>query len=258
MFHIKFDHQSVVGHVRATNEDAYAVMHGNEYSGPLAVVCDGMGGAAGGQIASRIACETFYDFSAYRVGIKPFNAGSNRKRLERMIHMANVKVRDFTQHHPQYKGMGTTVSALLFLEDKIVVAHVGDSRIYRWRSGSLMRLTEDQTLRDYLLTTGRISPEEAIGHPSGNVLLQAVGPTPNLHRVQSLVDELVDGDRFLMCSDGLSDLVSDNEIEEILEAQPFGQVCGDLVRMAMDRGGIDNVTVITAAVEAVALQRQAA
>jgi protein phosphatase len=258
MFHVNFDHLSVVGHVRDNNEDSFAVIHGNENSGNLAVLCDGMGGAAGGEIASRIACETFYDYPTYRVGIKPFSAGSNRKRLERMIHMANIKVRDFTRTHPRYKGMGTTVSALLILEDKIVIAHVGDSRIYRLREGKMTCLTEDQTLRHYLLSTGRISPAEAVGHPSGHVLMQAVGPTPRLRRIHSLVDELAAGDVFLMCSDGLSDLVPDPEIEAAILTQPIEQICRELVDMALQRGGTDNVTVITAHVQNAVGQRRAA
>ncbi len=258
MFNINFDHQSVTGLVRDTNEDTYAVIHGDEYSGALAVVCDGMGGVAGGEIASHIVCETFFDFPVYRNGIKPFNAGTNRKRLERMIQMANVKVRDFSRDHPQYKGMGTTVSALLFLEDKIVVAHVGDSRIYRLREGRLTRLTDDQTLRDYLVQNGKLSPEEAIGHPSGHVLMQAVGALPRLRRIQSGVDDLNGGDLFLICSDGLSDLVRDHEIRDILLSKPFGQVCANLVQLALQRGGTDNVTVVSAEVKDAALQRQAA
>ena len=258
MFHVKFDHQSVTGHVRDINEDAYAVMHGNDASGSLAVVCDGMGGVAGGEIASRIVCETFYDFPIYRDGIKPFNAGSNRHRLERLIHVSNEKIRDFVRHHPRYKGMGTTVSTLLFLEDKIVVAHVGDSRIYRLRDGELTLLTRDQTLRDHLLQTGKITPDDAMGHPSGHILLQAVGASAQLSRIQSRVDDLAAGDLFLVCSDGLSDFVRDAEIRDILSTRSFAQVCDDLVQLALQRGGHDNITVITAAVADAAIQRQAA
>lgn len=258
MFNIRFDHQSVIGHVRDINEDTYAVLHGNETSGSLAVVCDGMGGAAGGEIASRIVCETFYDFPVFCDGIKPFNAGSNRKRLERLIQVANDKIRDFVRHHPRYNGMGTTVSVLLLLEDKIVVAHVGDSRIYRLRNGKLSRLTKDQTLRDHLLQTGRISPSEAFGHPSRNILMQAVGASDHLGCIQSQVDDLAGGDVFLICSDGLSDLVRDDQIQETLLTQSFDQVCGDLVQLALVRGGTDNVTVIAAEVTETATRRQAA
>jgi protein phosphatase len=258
MYSVKFDHQSVIGHVRDINEDTYAIMHGDEASGPLAVVCDGMGGVAGGEIASRIVCETFYDFPAYRDGIKPFTAGSNRRRLERMIQVANSKIRDFVRHHPRFNGMGTTVSALLFLEDKIVFAHVGDSRIYRLRDGQLTLLTRDQTLRDYLLHTGRLSADEAYGHPSGHVLMQAVGASVQLKKIQSMVDELAGGDLYLLCSDGLSDLVRDGEIRETLLSRPFEEVCGDLVRLALGRGGNDNITVITADVQDASLRRRAA
>jgi PPM family protein phosphatase len=258
MFNIKFDHQSVIGHVRDINEDTYAVLHGNEISGSLAVVCDGMGGVVGGEIASRIVCETFYDFPSYGDGIKPFNAGSNRKRLERLIRVANEKIRDFVRHHPRYKGMGTTVSALLFLEDKIVVAHVGDSRIYRLRGGQLMRLTKDQTLLDHLIQSGKIAPDGAQGHPSGHILMQAVGASTHLHHIQSQVDDLAGGDLFLICSDGLSDLVQDNEIQETLLTKSFEQVCGDLVRLALRRGGNDNVTIIAAEVTDAVMRRQAA
>ena len=159
-----------------------------------------------------------------------------------MIRVANHKIRDFVRHHPRYKGMGTTVSALLFLEDKIVIAHVGDSRIYRLRGGKLMRLTKDQTLLDHLMQTGKISSDEAFGHPSGHILMQAVGASAHLRRIQSQVDDLAGGDVFLICSDGLSDLVRDDEIQEALLTGAFDQVCGDLVRLALQRGGSDNIT----------------
>jgi len=258
MFDIKFDHQSVIGHVREINEDTYAVLHGNETCGSLAVVCDGMGGVVGGEIASRIVCETFYDLPLYCDGIKPYNAGSNRKRLERLIRVANDKIHDFVRHHPRYKGMGTTVSALLFLDDKIVVAHVGDSRIYRLRDGKLTRLTKDQTLRDHLLRSGKISPDQAFGHPSGHVLMQAVGASTHLNRIQSQVEDLAAGDVFLICSDGLSDLVHDDEIKDVFLTKPFTQVCGDLVGCALQKGGSDNITVIAAEVTDAAMQRKAA
>ena len=258
MYTVKFDHKSVIGHVRDLNEDAYAIVPGNDASGALAVICDGMGGVDGGEIASRIVCETFYDYPVYRDGIKPFNAGINRRRLERLIQVANLKVRHFAQHHPRYRGMGTTVSALLFLEDKIVLAHVGDSRIYRLRDGQLVLLTRDQTLRDYLLHSGRLAPDEACGHPSGHVLMQAVGVSGELSGIQSMVDELAGGDRYLLCSDGLSDFVRDDEIRAMLQSGPFGQVCGDLVNLALERGGRDNITVIAADVAEAASQRQAA
>jgi protein phosphatase len=154
--------------------------------------------------------------------------------------------------------MGTTVSTLLFLEDKIVVAHVGDSRIYRLRDGELTLLTRDQTLRDHLLETGKITPDDAIGHPSGHILLQAVGALAQLGRIQSRVDDLAAGDLFLICSDGLSDFVRDWEIQDILSTGPFAQVCDDLVQLALQRGGHDNITVITAAVADAAIQRRAA
>lgn len=258
MYTVKFDHQSVIGHVRKINEDAYAIVPGHQASGALAVICDGMGGVEGGEIASRIVCETFYDYPLYRDGIKPFNAGANRRRLERLIQVANTKVRHFAQHHPRYRGMGTTVSALLFLEDKIALAHVGDSRIYRLRNGRLVRLTRDQTLRDYLLHSGLLAPGDAQGHPSGHVLLQAVGAAGRLTGIQSMVDDLMGGDRYLLCSDGLSDLVPDDEIQSILLSKSFSQVCSDLVRLALSRGGTDNVTVIAADVAEAVAQRKAA
>ena len=258
MLDIKFDHQSVTGYVREINEDSFAVMRGSNHWGALAVVCDGMGGAAGGEIASRIGCETFYDLPIYRDGIKPFNAGSNRKRLERLIQLANTNIRQFAHQHPKYEGMGTTVSALLFLEDKIVVAHVGDSRIYRLRDGKLKRLTKDQTLLEHLVTTGQLAPEKAFGHPSGHILMKAVGATPQLNGIHTLVDDLVAGDLFLTCSDGLSDLVRDEEIQEVLAKNPFNCICENLVGMALARGGRDNITVIAAAVADMAQRYHAA
>lgn len=258
MFSVRFDHQSVIGHVRDQNEDSYAVLYGDDASGSLAVVCDGMGGVAGGEIASRIVCETFYGYPLYREGVKPFNAGTNRRRLERLIQIAHHKVYAFAQDHPRYQGMGTTVSALLFLEDILVFAHVGDSRIYRLRDGRLTQLTKDHTLRDHLLRSGAISRADACGHPSGHVLLQAVGTAPRLNGIQSMVDELAEGDRYLVCSDGLSDVVYDSEIQECMRSEPFDDLCDVLVGRALGLGGVDNITVIAAEVEAAAAQRQAA
>jgi protein phosphatase len=258
MYAVSFDHRSVIGPVRDLNEDTFTVLHGDHASGSLAVVCDGMGGEAGGEIASRIVCETFFDYPRYREGIKSFHAGANRRRLERLIQVANRKVLAFVQDHPRYRGMGTTVSALVFLEDKIVLAHVGDSRIYRLRDGHLRLLTMDETLRAHLLQRGVLSPQQAAGHPSGHVLLQAVGASPRLKHIQSRVEDLADGDRYLVCSDGLSDLVHDAEIRDLLESRPFSAACDRLVDMALARGGRDNITVIAAAVQAIAEHRRAA
>jgi protein phosphatase len=258
MHTITFNQKSATGYVRFSNEDSHAVIHATRQSGALAVVCDGMGGAAGGEIASRIACETFYAYPRFKDGRAPTSLLRNRRRLTRLIGLANEKICDFAKDHPRYRGMGTTVSALLFLEGHALIAHVGDSRVYRLRDGRLELLTRDQTLLDFLLRSGRLRTAEAWGHPSGNVLMQAVGVKDRLQNIFTRSETYRPGDLYVLCSDGLSDLVPENDLEALAVQDHPATLCDRLVAEALRRGGNDNVTVITARVQAAGEERRAA
>ncbi len=248
MVNITFNQMSATGHVRLHNEDSHAVIHPTRRSGALAVVCDGMGGAAGGEIASKIACETFYAYPRFAEGITARSLMRNRRRLKRLIHLANETIFAFASDHPRYRGMGTTVSALLFLEDHAVIAHVGDSRVYRLRDGRLQMLTRDQTLVDYLRRAGRLRRSEVAGHPGGNVLMQAVGVKNRLDHIFTHIESYRRGDLYILCSDGLSDLVPEEELRIMAMKPHIDTLCGRFVAEALHPGGKDNITVITATV----------
>lgn len=258
MEEVFFNQKSVTGYVRFRNEDSHAVIHATRHSGALAVVCDGMGGAIGGEIASKIACETFYTYPRFEDGVTRSSLRQNERRLKRLVRLANVSICDFAAAHPRYRGMGTTVSALLFLEGHAVIAHVGDSRVYRLRDGNLEMLTRDQTLLDFLIRSGRLSRSEAFGHPSGNVLLQAVGVKARLDHIDTHVEPYRSGDLYILCSDGLSDLVPNSDLKAFALHENTESLCDRLVDEALQRGGQDNITVITAAVRADEENRQAA
>jgi protein phosphatase len=258
MEHIVFNQKTAAGYVRFRNEDSHAVVHATDHSGALAVVCDGMGGAVGGEIASRIACETFYAYPQFAEGTGAASLLRNERRLRRLIGLANEKICDFTAEHPRYRGMGTTVAVLLFLEGHAVIAHVGDSRIYRLRTGRLDLLTHDQTLSELLVRAGRLTADQAFGHPGGNVLMQAVGVKPRLRKIESHAQACRPGDVYIVCSDGLSDLVPPSELEDIVRRTDPDMLCDRLVAAALRRGGKDNVTVVTAQVHAADAKARAA
>lgn len=248
MLPIHFEQKTDIGRVREENEDCFAVVRSAEESGTLAVLCDGMGGVAGGSIASRMACDMFGVFPLYRLGTEPYTTAANRRGIESLIHMANEQVYDFGREHPRFAGMGTTVSAIVFLDHHIVIGHVGDSRIYRLRDDHFEQLTPDHTLAAYLKRRGRASNGNGKRSVGRNILTQAVGAQPMLTDVFSMVDDLLEGDLYLLCSDGLTDLVPDSEIRHILETHPQSEICSRLVDAALSLGGKDNVSVLTAGV----------
>ncbi|MBL0713358.1 MAG: serine/threonine-protein phosphatase [Desulfosarcina sp.] len=258
MEYIKFNQKTAAGYVRFRNEDSHAVVYATDRSGALADVCRGMGGAIGGEIASKIACETFYAYPRFEDGNRRTSLLRNQRRLKRLIHLANENICDFATAHPRYHGMGTTVSALLFLEDQAVIAHVGDSRVYRLRDGKLALLTRDQTLLDFLIRSGRLNSEQAFGHPSGNVLMQAVGLKSRLEHIYTRTDAYQSGDLYILCSDGLSDYITEADLQAFVIRGHVETLCDRLVAEALRRGGQDNVTVITAFVQASSEDRRAA
>ncbi|MEP6758150.1 MAG: Stp1/IreP family PP2C-type Ser/Thr phosphatase [Actinomycetota bacterium] len=217
-----------VGRVRQGNEDAFVV------EPPLYAVADGMGGARAGEVASQLALATITEME---------KAGSSS--LEDEVREANRIVFTRAGEDERYAGMGTTLTAVLASPEAIHLAHVGDSRAYLLRAGTLRQLTRDHTLVERMVQAGEITPDEADVHPHRNVLLRALGTEP---KVDVDADDvgLLEGDRILLCSDGLTTMVTEDQILAILAAtggQP--QDAADrLVRAANRAGGIDNITVI--------------
>ena len=223
-------HGSHTGRQRRANED-------NLYARtPLFAVADGMGGAQAGEIASQIAVDTLAERGAG--GIESIES------LAGLIREANSRIHELAQSDERRAGMGTTVTAVMVGEDELHVAHVGDSRAYLWRDGSLEKLTRDHSLVDELLRQGKLSPEEAREHPQRSVITRAVGP-------EALVDvdtdtwQTKDGDVVLICSDGLTTMIGEPEIEGLLRDAPTLRDAGQsLIDAANDAGGRDNITVV--------------
>jgi protein phosphatase len=240
---------SDVGRKRKGNEDALAV----DEEQKLYVVADGMGGHAAGEVASRIAVESIEEFVTLTSGNQeitwPFGLDEtisyDGNRLKTAIRHANRKVLEATRESAELEGMATTVAAVLVEDDIANLAHVGDSRIYLWSGGEMTLLTSDHSWVNEQIQTGVISPEQARGHPLRNVVTRALGGRADL-----LVDiqsrKMESGDVLLVCSDGLTTMMADDEI-----AGSLAQSGGDIVKAARalvdesnERGGEDNITVV--------------
>ncbi len=235
------------GPVRDNNEDAYFL---DEDSG-LFVVADGMGGHAAGEVASRIAVETLtellqgdLDPDETRLDRQVGDpADILRERLRYAMNQASARIRREALAHPTYMGMGTTVAVLLIEGDGAHVAHVGDSRIYLWRGGTLSRLTRDHTVVQQEIDAGRLTPEMARRVAHRNYLTQSVGYHGPVEP-DTATRPIVAGDVFLLCSDGVTDPLDDERLAELLESTDTPDLAERLVREAVAAGGEDNITAV--------------
>jgi protein phosphatase len=240
---------SDVGRKRKGNEDALFL---NEQQ-KLYVVADGMGGHAAGEVASRVAVDAIAEFVELTGGNQeitwPFGLDDSisyeGNRLKTAVRHANSRVLEATRESAEYEGMATTVAAVLVDGDVANLAHVGDSRIYVWSEGEIQLLTRDHSWVNEQIENGAISPEQARSHPLRNVVTRALGGRPDLV-VDIQSRRMETGDMLLLCSDGLTTMVPDEEIARVL-----GESKGDvsdavkmLVGLANERGGEDNITVV--------------
>jgi protein phosphatase len=218
------------GRQRNANEDSYFA------SDPVFAVADGMGGAQAGEVASRIAA------GAFESGVDPEQAGEGQ--LAEIVHDANREIHDLAQKDSSRAGMGTTLTAALVKDDEVSFAHVGDSRAYVFRDEELKRLTKDHSLVEELRSQGRLTDAEAEEHPQRSIITRALGPEPDVN-VDTMTFSGKPGDVFLLCSDGLTTMVSDDEIAEILtDARSLRSAVNRLVDAANRHGGRDNITAV--------------
>jgi protein phosphatase len=223
------------GRQRRANEDSHLAR------APLFVVADGMGGAQAGEVASRIAIESFQD------GLQ--DAAAPETALAELTQRANAHIHELSHSNAEQAGMGTTLTAVYVGEREISIAHVGDSRAYRLRDGTLERLTEDHSLVDELLRQGRLTPEEALEHPQRSVITRALGPE-GLVEVDTRSYSARDGDVYLLCSDGLTTMLAEDRVAELLLAHASLREAGEaLIAAANEAGGRDNITVVLLRVE---------
>jgi serine/threonine protein phosphatase PrpC len=225
-----------IGQVRQANEDSCDTF-AREDGTRLLVVADGMGGHRGGATASSTTVATIAEIFDAEASARPSDM------LGRAIEAANARVFEMAQQDPELEGMGTTVVAFhLDARGRGTVAHVGDSRAYRYRNGRLEPLTTDHSVVAEMQRRGLLSADEAAVHPRRNEILRSVGVLPDVEVEVADVD-VHPGDRFVLCSDGLSGVVTDDEIAAVVQAESPEGAVDTLIRMANERGGPDNITV---------------
>ncbi|MFC4100994.1 Stp1/IreP family PP2C-type Ser/Thr phosphatase [Paenibacillus xanthanilyticus] len=235
--------RSDIGRIRLVNEDrAWAQQENNGCA--VAIVADGMGGHLAGEVASQLAVDTFRE-SLDGIELPALSQEERRNLVRSAILQANEVVYDMASRNDQYHNMGTTVVAVLAGQEGGVIGHIGDSRVYIWNKGQLIQLTEDHTLVNELAKTGQISQEEAANHPRRNVLTRALG-TDEQVEVDLIDFDWERGDLLLLCSDGLSTMVADDEMSTILDGgdHDLDAKAEQLVELALQAGGDDNITVV--------------
>ncbi len=250
---VRFSGETNVGMKRDHNEDAF-YLPTNER---LAIVADGMGGHASGEVASKMAVETIVDYFQETQDEQeltwPFKIDrGNRQAMNRLvtgIKTANLRIHEEAQRNPHCHGMGTTVVATLFLDRTLLVGHVGDSRLYRLRDGHLEQMTEDHSLLNDYIKMKHLSPTEISSFPHKNVIVRALGMKPAVE-VDIIQDHPRIDDLYLLCSDGLSGMVSDDDMQALARDEgDLDKVCERLIATANANGGQDNITVVCARLE---------
>ena len=228
--------QTDLGLVREGNEDSALI------SENLIAVADGMGGHAGGEVASAIAINSLVELLSV-LDSTEIDLDSKDDLFVNITHQIDAKILQSSKDDPELSGMGTTLTALNISENNVGLLHVGDSRCYRYRDKKLEQLSIDHTVMQELIDQGRLSPDEVASHPQRSLLTQALmgdsGITPILINFQ-----IKSGDKFLLCSDGLSNVLSNYEIIKIIEANSDEQVIPALIAAVKEKGAPDNITII--------------
>ncbi len=225
-----------VGNYRKNNEDSYYV---NE-SKNLFVLADGMGGHLAGERASKMATEIIGEDFAGEREVKSIDDAI--EILSSSIRDANKKIYESSQENEDYRGMGTTLSSGLILDDVLIYSNIGDSRIYRINE-EMEQITQDDSFVNYLIEIGEITEEEAKNHPKKNVLTKAMGTTSDIEVIVNTLN-IKDKDVFLFCSDGLTNMVPDEEIFKIVKENSPEEARDMLLDLALKNGGMDNITFI--------------
>lgn len=229
---LRYAARSDRGLVRANNEDSV-------YAGArLLALADGMGGHAAGEVASQLMIAALAHLDDDEPGDDLLG------KLDRAVHSGNSAIADQVEEEPELDGMGTTLTAILFAGKKLGLAHIGDSRAYMLRNAELTQITRDDTFVQSLVDEGRITPEQAHTHPQRSLIMRAL--TGNEIEPTLIVREARAGDRYLLCSDGLSDVVSDETICNTMREGTTDEAADRLIELALRSGGPDNVTVVVA------------
>ncbi|SEJ11267.1 protein phosphatase [Propionispira arboris] len=230
---LKITASTNIGLIRQTNEDSYVCINPKTYA-----VADGMGGHAAGEIASNLLINTIEDFFSEK-----FLITIDQDVLEKIILKANERILEKAKNHTEYAGMGTTASLLHIEADTCFWAHIGDSRIYLLRNNKLAQITQDHSLVWDLVLNGTLTQEEALVHPQRNMLTRAVGIDADV-KVDKGSFALEKNDKFLLCTDGLTNMVNETEVKKIIESETIDDKAAALIDQALRAGGVDNITAI--------------
>ena len=229
------------GNIRQQNQDSYAIVpFGRDRV--LMIVCDGMGGAKSGNVASSLAVEVFTGEvrRTQKAGMTPEKAAA---MLRSALELANRAVYEQSQLSEDFTGMGTTLSVLWMSDNFVYIGHVGDSRVYLLRDGEFKQMTLDHSLVEQLVREGVLTEEEAQNHPMRNIITRAIGTDESVE-VDVVVEERRKGDLWLACSDGLHGLVDDRQMRDALRQYAPEKAADVLLKAALDAGGRDNVTLV--------------
>lgn len=235
-----------IGLLRKINEDAFYYQKQYKCGKPyLCIIADGMGGHNAGEVASRMAVNEINEFIEKNLNEQEYN---NLKDYEDLIKKAflhaNEKVYKKSMDSKECIGMGTTLTVILIIENNMIIGHVGDSRVYIIRNESMERITSDHSYVAELIKNGTIKPEEASKHPQKNLITRAIGTGEKID-VDINVFGIKNGDNILMCTDGLSNMLDEDEILNIVKSdKKLEERCSELIDLANNKGGYDNITVI--------------
>lgn len=230
------------GRVRPTNQDIYQIEVREDNDTALLVVCDGMGGANAGNVASRFAAQSFVEYARGMLD-RELDAAKRQALLSHALVQANDTVFSLAGRQPEFRGMGTTLVAALVQGDQVTVLNVGDSRAYLFDGTRLHQLTEDHSYVEEMRRQGRITEADARTHPQKNLITRAVGVEPDVDG-DLFEARLAPGEMLLLCSDGLTGMVEDEKIAQTLKDAKTLALAGDaLLTLALEGGGRDNITV---------------
>jgi serine/threonine protein phosphatase PrpC len=250
---VRFSGETNIGMKRAHNEDSIHLPTEER----LAIVADGMGGHASGEVASRMAVDTvvehFKNTSEDQEVTWPYKLDRapryDANRLVTAIKLANQKIFEHSKSNEAQKGMGTTIVATSFLDDKVVIAHVGDSRVYRIRDGVIEQLTEDHSLINDYIRMKKLSADQVGNFQHKNVIVRALGMKESV-QVDIQLDTPKLGDIYVLCSDGLSGMVNDSQLAGLAASEmDLDKAASRLIKVANENGGVDNISVVLARLE---------
>jgi serine/threonine protein phosphatase PrpC len=230
--------QSDLGLVRDGNEDSALI------SNNLIAVADGMGGHAGGEVASAIAINTLEKLLPV-IADTSIDIDSREDLFLNISYEVDAEILRVSKEKPELSGMGTTLTALSLTDDQVDLLHIGDSRCYRWRDNKLEKLSYDHTVMQELLDQGRLTPEEVFDHPQRSLLTQALMGDSGIDPVLMSYEVKV-GDKFLLCSDGLTNVLSELELAKIIKATDEDKLLDELIKETKAKGAPDNITIVWA------------